>query len=184
MTFFAPTTTRPRSRKQVRPPSGKWVDHEREAREKAKAESRRNGIGKAERGLFREFSKEIYYRFFERLEAEYYLPQICEVCGGTAICGKLTPAHVYQWKLTRKNEWWKALIVCSAGQECHHNIDKDRTTSEEIWLGIWNDRNKKLELTDDRIKEMFLEIAAEVQAKDALTESPKFQIYHVSFLNI
>lgn len=73
MSFFPQTTTRTafRSRKQVRPASTKWVDNSRDEREKAKAERRSKGIGKGDRGIFREFCKEIYYRFFERLEAEY-----------------------------------------------------------------------------------------------------------------
>lgn len=180
MSFFPQTTTRTafRSRKQVRPASTKWVDNSRDEREKAKAERRSKGIGKGDRGIFREFCKEIYYRFFERLEAEYHLPRQCEVCEGTSVCGLLTPAHVYQWKLTRKGEWWKALVVVSAGQECHHRIDSDRTTSEEKLLAIWNDRNRKLGLTNDRIKEMFLEIAEEIQAND---DEQKYTSFHVSF---
>ena len=65
-----------------------------------------------------------------------------------------------------------------ACQECHYFADAlqgGRTNSETFLEGIRAERNKRLGLTEERINELLLECAAEVQEK----HSPKFDSFLV-----
>lgn len=136
----------------------------------ASEKSRLKKVGR--KGIFWQFISKILTEFFLRIEME----RRCEQCDGSAYCGPITPAHSRRRQDIRVGDWYYALRVAVLGSSCHFDIDsKGRRDAEPIIENIITERFKKMGLSEERVKEMLLEIAAEIQEK----ESPKFDEFLV-----
>lgn len=125
----------------------------------------------AKKGNFWLFVSQILNKFFLKIE----MPQRCEACDGSAYCGQLTPAHSRRRQDIRVGDWYYALRVAVLGVHCHFDIDaKGRRDAEPIIEEIIAKRFKAMGLTEDRVKELLLECAEEVQA-----DNEKYQEYLV-----
>lgn len=120
----------------------------------------------ARKGTFWLFVSQILTRFFLKIE----MPRRCEACDGSAYCGPITPAHTRRRVDIRVNDWHYALRVAVLGQQCHYDYDSQgRRAAEPLIEQIIADRFKKMGLSENRVRELLLETAAEVQA-----DNPKF----------
>lgn len=118
------------------------------------------------------FISKILTAFFLKIE----MPKVCEQCGGTSYCGVLQPAHSRRRQDIRVGDWYYALRVAVLGNDCHFAIDvKGRREAEPIIEQIITDRFKDMGLTEEKVKALLLECAAEVQAKF----SPKYDEFLV-----
>lgn len=133
-----------------------------------------NRIGR--KGEFWNFCGAILTRFFLKIE----MAQRCEKCDGMSYCGRLTPAHVKRRNGIRTDNWYDALRVACLGNACHYEIDSQGGPAQEpILEKIIVDRFRKMGLSEERVKELLLECAAEIQAEDALKTNPKYQQFLV-----
>lgn len=124
----------------------------------------RKGLNRVGRkGLFWDFCSKILTAFFLKIE----LRRVCESCEGSAYCGPLTPAHSRRRNGIRVGDWYYALRVAVLGSYCHFDIDsKGGPAAEPIIEQLITDRFAKMGLTDEQVKALLLECAAEVQNKN------------------
>lgn len=124
------------------------------------------------KGEFWQFVSKILTAFFLKIE----MPKRCEQCDGSAYCGPITPAHSRRRQDIRVGDWHYALRVGVLGSDCHYHIDaKGRRDAEPIIEKIITDRFKKMGLTEEKVRELLLQCAAEVQEKN----SPKYDEFLV-----
>ena len=124
-----------------------------------------------EKGSWWIFVSAVLNRFFLRIA----MPQRCELCDGTSYCGPIQPAHRKRRQDIRKFNWEEAFRVAVLGNDCHYEIDvKGRRAAEPIIENIIATRFKRMGLSEEKVKELLLECAKEVQA-----ENEKFSEYVV-----
>lgn len=125
----------------------------------------------AKKGDFWLFCSKILNAFFLRIG----MPARCEACDGSAYCGPITPAHTRRRQDIRVGDWQFALRVAVLGSDCHYRIDaKGRREAEPILEDIIAKRFARMGLSEERVNELLMECAAEVQAADK-----RFQEYAV-----
>jgi hypothetical protein len=126
----------------------------------------------AKKGDFWIFVSKVLSKFFLRIE----LPRRCEACDGSAYCGPIQPAHSRRRQDIRVGDWYYAFRVAVLGNDCHFAIDrKGRRAAEPLIEAIIIDRFADMNLSEDQVKELLLECAAEVQ-----TEHREFEQYLVT----
>ena len=157
------TFSKPKSKRQV---STKWVDLQPRER---KAPGLRK-VGK--KGEFWIFVGLVINRFFAKIALEDRCEISLEVCDGYHKAW----AHSRRRQDIRVLDWYYALRVVRACQECHFEVDaKGRREAEPIIEGIIVDRFTRMGLSEQDVKRLFLECAKAIQAEHA----PKFDIYEV-----
>lgn len=165
MSFGASTTfSNPRSRRQ-KPVSTKWVDLQ-------PRERKAPGLQKVGRKTeFWIFVNQILETFFVKIE----LPRICEIQSDFCDGYHIAKAHTRRRSVIRTDNWYHALRVCWACQECHAWADqRERDDSESIIEGIIQNRFRRMDLSDEKVRQLLLECAEKVQA-----DNPKFESYLV-----
>jgi hypothetical protein len=131
----------------------------------------------ARKGEFWIFVSKVLNRFFLKID----MPQRCEKCDGSRYGGPIQPAHSRRRVDIRVGDWWYAFRVAVLCNDDHFEIDKKgRRDAEPIIEKIIADRFKRMGLSEDRVKELLLESAAEIQAEDALKDKPRFQEFLVT----
>lgn len=126
----------------------------------------------AKKGDFWQFTSKVLTKFFLKIGME----RRCEACDGTAYCGPITPAHSRRRQDIRVGDFYYALRVAVLGSDCHYRIDsKGRREAEPVIERIITERFAKMGLSEERVKRLLLECAAEVQKEDS-----KFDIYVVT----
>lgn len=129
----------------------------------------------SKKGDFWLFVSAILNKFFLKIE----MPQRCEACDGSAYCGKLTPAHTRRRQDIRVGDWYYALRVAVMGVQCHYEHDvKGRRDAEPLIEAVIVSRFKKMGLSEERVKELLLQCAAEVQKENEA--KGRFQEYVVT----
>jgi hypothetical protein len=112
------------------------------------------------KGEFWAFCNQILTLFFLQIG----LAKVCESCHGAGYCGPLTPAHSRRRNGIRVGDWYYALRVACLGSYCHFDIDSQGgPAAEPIIEGIITKRFKAMGLTEDDVKRILLECAAEIQ---------------------
>lgn len=176
MSFGTSTTfSRPRSRKQDRPSSGKWVNLEPK-------QKKAPGLKKVgEKGVFWICVGEILDRFFPKIGMLDTREIVSEFCDNY----HRAYAHTRRRQDIRKEDWRYALKVVRACQECHYWADAQqggRTNSEVVLDAVRDTRNRRLGLTESDVERILLECAAEVMAEDAAKgDKARFQHFHIAF---
>lgn len=169
MSFGNTSFRKPKSRKQGAK-SDKWVDLQPRER-KAPGLKR---IGK--KGEFWQFVSKIIDRFFAKIG----LVDTCEIVETVCDNYHRAWAHTRRRQDIRVGDWYYVLRVLRGCQECHFWADSQgRRIAETILEPIIEKRFKKMGLTEERVKQLLLECAAEIQALDAQSENPKYQTFVV-----
>lgn len=170
MSFGTTTFRKPKSK--VRPVSTKWVDLQ--PRERKAPGMKRIGA----KGEFWIFVGEVINLSFAKIG----LLDTCEIQNEVCDGYHRAWAHTRRRQDIRRLDWKYAFRVVRACQECHYFADalqEGRTNSEILLEAVRAERNKRLGLTEEAINAVLLESAAEIQAKDLLTKTPRFQAFVV-----
>lgn len=160
MPFFRSSTTfaKPRSKKQTIV-SDKWV-------RLGEPKKRSNGLRRVGRkGEWWIFVGLIVNRFFNKIDLVDRCEIQNEVCDGYHKAW----AHTRRRQDIRVGDWWYALRVVRACQECHFWADalqEGRSNSEVLLESIAAERFKNMGLSDARVRELLLECAAEIQKEN------------------
>lgn len=166
MSFFGSTTfAKPKSRKQPKPKSTKWVDLQ--PRERSTP------------GLAKVGKKTEFWLFCAAIVNEYLLkieqPKRCEIQSEFCDNYHLTPAHTLRRSVIRTDDWFHALRIAVACTECHAWADqRERDESEAIIEGVIQNRHRELGLSEADVKKILLLCAEKVQE-----ENPKWQHFEV-----
>jgi hypothetical protein len=148
------TWSRPKSKKQV---STKWVD----LSPRDHAPKAMNRVGKKSEWWM--FINHVLELFFVRIE----LPRVCEIHSDFCDGYHIAKAHTRRRSVIRLGDYFHAFRVVWACQECHAWADqRERDGSEAIIEAIIQNRFRVMGLTEDRVRQLLLECAAEVIASD------------------
>jgi len=166
MAFYSTTFAKPKSRKQA-VVSDKWV-------RLGEPRQRSNGLKKVgKKGEFWIFVGLIVNRFFNKID----LLDTCEIVETVCDNYHRAWAHTRRRQDIRVGDWYYALRVVRACQECHFWADSQgRMVAEGILEPIIAARFKKMGMSEADVKRLLIECATEIQK-----ENPgKFDVYVVT----
>ena len=125
----------------------------------------------ARKGEFWLFVSLILNKFFEKIG----LARTCELKREVCDNYHLQPAHTRRRQDIRVEDWWYALRVAVACNECHFEVDAmGRRDAEPIIEAAIVERFKNLGMTESKVKTLLALCAKEVQK-----ERPEFKDYVV-----